>query len=109
MLATYTLDRMKKIKVRIRQAYYFLCYQYAHIITHLWGNWRLYTLKGLHNNYGYTKTLCFLWGRRESPEPIRCKDCGWAGMVRWLVHTYEYDGFDDVEPVDYCPRCKGYI
>ena len=47
-----------------------------------------------------------VWGRRESPEPVRCEMCGWAGMRRWAIHGYQDDGSgQDVEPVDECPRC----
>ena len=96
---------MKKLRAKIRQAYYLLCYQYAHLYTHLSMNWRKY-VKRIPFPY------CYLWGRHDSPEPIRCKECGWGGMVRWLIHTYEWYGDDengDVEPVDECPRCGGYL
>ena len=93
---------MKKLKSKIRQAYYFLCYQYAHFYTHLSVNWNKY-IRSIPLPY------CEMWGRRGSPEPIKCEDCGWAGMIRWSVHAYEYDGFDDVVPVDYCPKCKKEI
>ena len=118
MLATYIQVKMRKFKAKIRQVYYFLCYQYAHILTHLLGNCRwirgpifhpIVHLNCTKYERNLRKTFCFLWGHRESPEPIRCKECGWSGMVKWLVHTYEYDGFDDVEPVDECPRCKEYL
>jgi hypothetical protein len=47
-----------------------------------------------------------VWGRRESPEAIRCEMCGWAGMRRWAIHGYQDDGSgQDVEPADECPRC----
>jgi len=49
----------------------------------------------------------WMWGRHDSPEPVECFECGWAGPRRWAVHTYYPDGWDDVEPVDECPRC-GY-
>jgi len=92
---------MKKLRARVRQGYYFLCYQYARFITNLLAYWKKYIS---HIPFPY----CFMWGRRESPEPIKC-ECGWAGMIKWLKHDYEYDGFDDVEPVDKCPRCRGYL
>ena len=46
----------------------------------------------------------WMWGRRTSPEPIRCIECGWGGPRRWAVHTYGPVGHDDVEPVDECPK-----
>lgn len=48
----------------------------------------------------------FVWGRRESPKPVRCTECGWTGPGRWAKHTYRSDGFGDVDPVDECPRCR---
>lgn len=47
----------------------------------------------------------WMWGRHDSPEPILCEECGWGGPRRWAVHTYGPCGWDDVEPVDECPRC----
>lgn len=47
-----------------------------------------------------------VWGRDDSPEPLLCA-CGWGGMRRQVIHTYQDDGTgqDEVEPVDECPRC----
>jgi len=92
---------MKKLRIRIRRTYYFLCYQYARIMMLISAHWRCFVLR-------IPFPYCFLWGRRESPEPIKC-ECGWAGMTRWLVHTYEGDGHGEVDPVDECPRCGGYL
>lgn len=50
-----------------------------------------------------------MWGRRESPEAIRCEECGWGGPLRWAVHTYQGDGCGDVEPVDECPKCGAEV
>lgn len=53
-----------------------------------------------------------MWGRRESPEPIKCDWCRWKGMVRQLDHGYEgyeIDGEWDTEPVDNCPKCGAYL
>ncbi len=51
-----------------------------------------------------------LWSRRDSPEPVRCDDCGWAGMRRWAIHGYTDDGSgQDVEPTDECPRCGNEV
>lgn len=44
-------------------------------------------------------------GRHDMPDPVMCPCCWWAGPVRWLYHGYEACGDDDVEPMDYCPRC----
>uniref|UniRef100_A0A6M3LT36 Uncharacterized protein n=1 Tax=viral metagenome TaxID=1070528 RepID=A0A6M3LT36_9ZZZZ len=93
---------MKRLFAKLIQFYYFFCYQYAHTWYHLWGTYRLHIN---HERFPY----CYLWGRHDSPEPIRCKRCGWAGAIKWLKHDYEYDGFDDVEPVDECPKCGGYL
>ncbi len=73
-------------------------YLFAIILTFLWGNWNRYVK---HE----TKKISFMWGRRISPEPIKCSNCGWAGMIRQLKHEYEPDGFEDIVPVDECPRC----
>jgi len=93
---------MKKFRVKIRQTYYFLCFRYARIIMLISAHWRHFVLR-------VPFPYCFLWGRRESSEPIKC-ECGWAGMVKWLVHTYQDDGSgEEVEPVDECPRCGKYL
>jgi predicted Zn-ribbon and HTH transcriptional regulator len=45
-------------------------------------------------------------GRHVDWMPVECLECGWRGPERWLRHGYENDGTgEDVEPVDYCPRC----
>lgn len=53
-------------------------------------------------------------GRHTDLNPVLCTRCGWAGPVRWLVHTYHsyYTGGGsdessdyDSEPADECPRC----
>ena len=79
---------------------------FAIILTFLWGNWNRYVK-------GEPKKIAFMWGRRISPEPIKCSNCRWKGMVRQLVHTYESDGenfgYSDVVPVDECPRCREYL
>lgn len=46
-------------------------------------------------------------GRHVDWAPCWCMSCGWQGPVRWLVHGYEDDGNgEDVEPVDFCPKCN---
>ncbi len=93
---------------------YLPSYLLAILWTFFWGNWRW--LRGpiqhpkIHlgcskPEKNLRKKFCFMWGRHESPEPIKC-ECGWAGPVRWLNHAYGNDGSgEDVEPVDECPRC----
>lgn len=44
-------------------------------------------------------------GRHTDATPIMCPYCLWAGPERWLVHGYVGVDEDDVEPVDYCPKC----
>ena len=88
---------MRKFKIRIKQVYYFLCYQYARLMMLVSAHWRHFILR-------IPFPYCIMWGRRESPIPIKC-ECGWAGMIRWLIHTYEGDDYGEVDPVDYCPRC----
>ena len=54
------------------------------------------------------RTLAFPWNRRQSPVAMICA-CGWAGPLRWAIHTYARGGgyaFDDTgEAVDVCARC----
>jgi len=77
-------------------------YLFALILTFLWGNWNRYVK-------GEPKKIAFMWGRRISPEPIKCSNCRWKGMVRQLKHEYESDGFGDTVPVDECPKCGEYL
>lgn len=73
----------------LNNAWHAVRYVYAWMITHI------------HTGF----MQCPAWGRRDSPEPVRC-ECGWAGMRRWTIHTYQDDGSgEDVEPSDECPRC----
>ena len=112
------LIQMRKLRAELIQIYYSMQFLKAIIFTFLWGNWRWITpiLKNLRTHLNLTKQerqlrkkFCFMWGRYESPEPIRCSECGWAGSIRNLIHTYEgyqLDGDEpDVDPVDKCPRC----
>jgi hypothetical protein len=73
--------------------------------TLLWGmaRWLKYmrTLRG----WGCRRQWAFMWGQCESPKAVRCQECGWAGPLRWAIHTYQAAGWDDVEPVDRCPYC----
>ncbi len=79
---------------------YLPSYLLAILWTFFWGNWRWLTKFPTPQ----TRKFAFMWGRRESPEPIKC-ECGWAGPVRFLTHGYCDDGMGDVEPQDFCPRC----
>ncbi len=86
------------VRVKIRYAPVLIL---AEIITLAWGSWRW--LRACH--LPWLRVAAFMWGRRESPEPVACHRCGWGGFTRWLIHTYEACGDDDVEPRDECPRC----
>ena len=79
----------------------------ATLWTLLWGTGRW--LKYIYSRPGWRcrREWAFMWGRWESPKPVRCRDCGWAGPLRWSIHTYQAAGWDDVEPVDRCPHCYG--
>jgi len=47
------------------------------------------------------KAWSFLWNRRESPEPVACSYCGWAGPRRRALHpTYDADA---------CPDCGAEV
>ena len=46
-----------------------------------------------------------MYGRRESPWPLVCRDCGYCAMERRMIHGYEDDGGGDVCPVDTCRNC----
>ena len=46
----------------------------------------------------------FMWGRHESPEPVMCPYCLWAGSQRECYHGYQGE---ESEAVDSCPRCGG--
>lgn len=72
---------------------------FAWVWTQLWGI-------GLTIRYREFNGWHWMWGRRESPEPIICTRCLWAGAQRWCVHTYYGE---DSEAVDECPRCGGMI
>ncbi len=88
--------------------WWMLRYGFALVVTYVWGVWRFIRLRNKVERH-WLKFAAFGWGRRESPEPIMCRCCLWAGMVRWTVHTYTACGEDDVEPVDECPRCGSEI
>jgi len=39
---------------------------------------------------------------------VKCH-CGWEGFSAWMIHGYEGYGHGedcDVEPMDYCPKCR---
>ena len=77
--------------------------------TLTWGTWKLacrwkdWCLRP--TTFRYYRSLAFSWGRHTSPKALLCVECGWAGPLRWMVHTYDDDGCGDVEAVDECPRC----
>ena len=83
----------RKIKNPLARFLYWVPFVYAWLWTQVAGSFMKYPL----------------WGRRESPEPVRCS-CGWAGMRKWTNHEYHDDGSgQDVEPCDECPRCGAEI
>ena len=61
----------------------------AALWTLLWGTarWLRYmrTLPGWPSRC--RRQWAFMWGRRESPKAVRCGECGWAGPLRWAIHT----------------------
>lgn len=81
--------------------WFLLRWVFAWLWTQAWGRYRILQLpRGEWN-----RITCWMWGRWESPEPVMCPYCLWAGPERWLYHGYAACGDDDVEPMDYCPRC----
>ena len=87
------------VRVKLRYAPVLI---FAEIWTLAWGSWRWLRACRLP----WLRAAAFIWGRRDSPEPAHCHRCGWGGMPRWLLHTYQPAGDEDVEPVDLCPRCE---
>jgi len=86
-----------KFLLPIERAWYKIPFVYAIAMTYCAGN------------YLKLRGQIPIWGRRESPEPVRC-ECGWAGMRRWAIHGYQDDGSgQDVEGRDECPRCGGEV
>ena len=77
----------------------------AALWTLFWGTARWLKYTRTLPGWRCRRQLAFMWGRRESPKAVRCRDCGWTGPLRWVVHTYEAAGRYDVEPVDRCPCC----
>lgn len=49
------------------------------------------------------------YGRRVSPTPVKCPCCGWTGKMREAVMGYISDGFGDVDPTEFCPKCPGRV
>lgn len=78
----------------------------AWVITQILGWWRYFHIDVEPN---WRRVAAFSWGRHDSPEPIMCRYCLWAGMTRECYHGYAPCGDEDVEPMDYCPRCDGEI
>lgn len=56
---------------------------------------------------GEIKMVELKYSRYDDPTPIKCGDCGWEGQVKDCIHNYAPILPDDVEPMDYCPICKG--
>jgi hypothetical protein len=50
-----------------------------------------------------------LISRTNSPDPVVCRFCLWAGPLYACSHGYTSSYDDDVEPEDCCPRCDGPI
>jgi len=69
-------------------------------LVHCWKDWCLHP-----STFRYYRSLAFTWGRHDSPKAVTCTECGWAGPLRWMLHSYDGDGCGDVEPVDRCPAC----
>ena len=77
--------------------WWLLRYAFAWVWAEAWATWKI--------GKGIPAGWANLYGRWESPEPVMCPRCLWAGPRRWVIHTYQDDGVGDVEPVDECPRC----
>lgn len=89
------------VSERVYRVWHLPGFALAYVVTFAWG----WARKICYENPAWA----FMWGRRESPEPIICR-CGWAGMRRWAVHSYTDDGSaEDVEPTDECPRCGAEV
>lgn len=72
-------------------------YLLAVVWTFAWGLWRFFAWqRGLWRS-------AHVWGRRESPQPLVCRGCGWAGPRRWAQHVYG----GDEHWCDLCPVCGG--
>ena len=48
-------------------------------------------------------------GRATDGDPNLCPECGHVFRVRQAIHGYASVGEDDVEPMDYCPRCGAEV
>jgi len=47
--------------------------------------------------------------RTDDPTPVKCLDCGWEGRIMDCEHSYVACPDGDVEPIDYCPECGGWV
>lgn len=45
-------------------------------------------------------------GRRTDRSLVKCGECGWVGMQKDCMHGYSPVLPDDVEPMEYCPKCR---
>ncbi len=86
-----------RIRVPFTSAFYNIAFTVAQIET------RIETME-LEMNHRLP-----VWGRYESPEPVRCESCGWGGMRRWTIHTYKGQEDDGLESADECPCCGDEI
>jgi hypothetical protein len=93
--------RIRRIMLPWNSARYSLAWVLAWAWTLIWRSWRMWQwYRTKHFNLKYGWGLSNYWGRRESPEPVRCIDCGWAGPRRWAYHSDLYDE---------CPKCRKEI
>lgn len=109
------------LALRFRLWAYLAPHLLAVVWTLAWGTWRAVCgvvghilrwgdMRGCRAPLRRHIRWAWMWGRRDSPEPTRCDECGWRGPRRWTVHTYHDDGsHEDVEPVDECPVCGAEV
>jgi hypothetical protein len=87
---------------RVLLPYHLLRWSVAWLWTLVWG-WSRW-LRWRHQPYG--AMVAWMWGRHDSPEPVMCHYCLWAGATRECYHGYQGE---ESEAVDCCPRCDGEI
>jgi hypothetical protein len=73
--------------------------------TFAWGALRWARRPEFAYSLSLGRTMAFAWGARESPKPMRCESCGWAGPLRWAKHVYS-SWMDESEPVTECPPVR---
>ena len=47
--------------------------------------------------------------RTDDPTLVKCADCGWEGRLMDCERSYIACPDGDVEPIDYCPECRGEV